>query len=303
MDILSFNREAWNKQVESGNPWTLPVSPEKIQAARQGDWGILLTPTISVPRAWFPVELRGADVLCLACGGGQQGPILAAAGARVTVLDNSPRQLDQDRMVAAREGLEIVTVEGDMADLHMFADASFDRIVHPVSNVYVEDVLPVWREAWRVLRPEGQIVISGFNPFSLYGVKRYFGREQTPVIVRRHHRAVREVKSVRVWSRNAEKRSKFAGAMNAIAAESAQHAVEGADVVVTATWSKDPVLEASWVRPDAVVCAVGSNDPKRRELPGDLIGGIEHFLGKMREEQAQQIVGKLRRPHLHREGK
>jgi SAM-dependent methyltransferase len=36
------------------------------------------------------------------------------------------------------------------------------------------------REAWRVIRPEGQIVISGFNPFSLFGTRRYFGRGSTP---------------------------------------------------------------------------------------------------------------------------
>jgi 2-polyprenyl-3-methyl-5-hydroxy-6-metoxy-1,4-benzoquinol methylase len=63
--------------------------------------------------------LPGADVLCLASGGGQQGPLLAAAGASVTVLDASPRQLEQDRAVAARDGLVIRTVEGDMADLSM----------------------------------------------------------------------------------------------------------------------------------------------------------------------------------------
>jgi 2-polyprenyl-3-methyl-5-hydroxy-6-metoxy-1,4-benzoquinol methylase len=70
-------------------------------------------------------------VLCLASGGGQQGPILAAAGARVTVFDNSPQQLAQDRFVARREGLTLETVEGDMRDLSVFADVSFDLIVHP----------------------------------------------------------------------------------------------------------------------------------------------------------------------------
>ena len=81
-------------------------------------------------------------MLCLASGGGQQGPILAAAGANVTVFDNSPRQLAQDRLVADREGLAIETVLGDMADLSAFPDARFDLIVHPVSNVFVPDVRP-----------------------------------------------------------------------------------------------------------------------------------------------------------------
>jgi len=51
---------------------------------------------------------------------GQQGPILAAAGADATVFDNSPRQLQQDCQVAEREGLDLRTVEGDMRDLSCF---------------------------------------------------------------------------------------------------------------------------------------------------------------------------------------
>jgi SAM-dependent methyltransferase len=165
MDVRAYNREAWNRQVAEGNPWTIPVRAETVAAARTGEWTIVLTPAIPVPRAWFP-PLAGADVLCLASGGGQQGPILAAAGANVTVFDNSPRQLAQDRLVAEREGLAIRTVEGDMADLSAFADASFDLIVHPVSNIFAQDVRPVWREAYRVLRPGG-VLLAGFsNPIT-----------------------------------------------------------------------------------------------------------------------------------------
>src|SRR5580658_7124734 len=97
-------------------------------------------------------------MLCLASGGGQQGPILAAAGANVTVFDNSPAQLAQDRLVAEREGLVIETVQGDMANLCVFKDARFDLIIHPVSNVFVPDVKPVWREAYRILKPGGALL-------------------------------------------------------------------------------------------------------------------------------------------------
>src|SRR5450432_2177365 len=122
MDVRAYNRGAWDSAVEAGNRWTLPVDAETIARARRGDWSIVLTPNKAVPRAWFG-DLSQKRVLCLASAGGQQTPILAAAGARVTVLDNSPRQLGRDREVAVREGLEIVTVEGDMAKLP-FADAS-----------------------------------------------------------------------------------------------------------------------------------------------------------------------------------
>jgi SAM-dependent methyltransferase len=163
VDIRAYNRRAWDREVERGNQWTVPVSPEAIAAARQGRWEIVLTPTKPVPQAWFP-PVPGLDVLCLASGGGQQAPILAAAGAQVTVLDNSPRQLAQDRRVAERDSLSLATVEGDMADLHMFADASFDLIFHPVSNLFVPEVRPVWAEAFRVLR-RGGVMLAGFlNP-------------------------------------------------------------------------------------------------------------------------------------------
>lgn len=162
-DIRDYNRRAWDAQVARGNRWTVPVSSDAIERARRGDWPIVLTPTKSVPRDWFP-PLVGARVLCLASGGGQQGPILAAAGARVTVFDNSPAQLAQDRGVAERERLELATVAGDMRDLSAFGAEVFDLIVHPCSNAFVPDVRPVWREAARVLRPGG-VLLSGFvNP-------------------------------------------------------------------------------------------------------------------------------------------
>ena len=163
MDIREYNRGAWDYQVEHGNEWTVPVSTEVIADARQGRWEVLLTETKPVPREWFP-ELRGLDVLCLASGGGQQAPIFAAAGANVTVLDNSPKQLEQDRKVAERESLNLVTVEGDMADLSGFIDQSFDLIFHPCSNLFIRDVRPVWKEAFRVLRSGGVLLAGFLNP-------------------------------------------------------------------------------------------------------------------------------------------
>ncbi len=163
MDVRAYNRSAWDKLVDESDRWTVPAGREEIRRAREGDWQLLLTPTRAVPRTWFP-ELEGTSTLCLASGGGQQGPVLAAAGAKVTVFDNSPRQLEQDRLVARREGLTLETVEGDMADLAMFADGAFDLIFHPCSNCFVPEVRPVWRECFRVLR-SGGILLSGFaNP-------------------------------------------------------------------------------------------------------------------------------------------
>jgi SAM-dependent methyltransferase len=149
--------------VAKKNRWTIPVSPEEIEAARRDEWEILLTPKRPVPRSWFP-DLEGTRVLCLASGGGQQGPILAVAGAQVTVFDNSTEQLAQDRLVAERDGLELETIEGDMADLGAFKDGVFDLIVHPVSNCYVPDLRPVWSECSRVLCAGGELLAGFCNP-------------------------------------------------------------------------------------------------------------------------------------------
>lgn len=162
--IIAHNQAAWDKWVEEGDRWTKPVSAAEIAAARDGEWAIYLTEEKPVPRDWFPADLHGVDVLCLASGGGQQGPILAAAGANVTVFDNSSAQLRQDELVARREGLAIRTVQGDMRDLSAFADGSFDLIFHPVSNIFAPEVRPVWRECYRVLRPGGVLMMGTVNP-------------------------------------------------------------------------------------------------------------------------------------------
>ena len=165
MDVAHYNRRAWDHQVAEGNRWTVPVSAEQVAAARAGRLEVVLTPNLPVPRDWFPDDLAGVRVLGLACGGGQQGPLLAAAGAEVTIFDASERQLGQDRLVAEREGLALRTVQGDMRDLSAFDEGSFDLVFHPVSNCFVPDVLPVWREAARVLAPGGHLLAGFVNPF------------------------------------------------------------------------------------------------------------------------------------------
>jgi len=163
-DPVAYNRAAWDREVERGNEWTRPVGPDVTARARAGDWSVVLIGYEAVPRDWFPATLNGTAVLGLASGGGQQGPVLAAAGADVTVFDNSSRQLGRDEEVAARDGLSLRTVLGDMRDLSAFADESFDLVFNPVSNVFCPDLAPVWRECFRVLRPEGLLLTGFLNP-------------------------------------------------------------------------------------------------------------------------------------------
>jgi SAM-dependent methyltransferase len=168
MNLLDHNRQAWNHEVQIGNIYTIPVTKDEIMAAFKGEYKIILTPTKPVPADWLG-EIRGKQVLCLASGGGQQGPILAAAGAEVTVFDNSDEQLKRDSQMANCYHLPLKVVQGNMQDLSCFPDRSFDLIVHPVSNCFIDDILPVWKECYRVLRTPGRL-LSGFNNPLVYAI-------------------------------------------------------------------------------------------------------------------------------------
>ena len=182
--VQEVNRHAWNSRVLEGkNRWTQPVSSEQVRAAKRGEWAIYVTPTQAVPRDWLG-EIQGKEVLCLASGGAQQGPILVAAGATVTVFDLSDEQLKQDKFVSERDGLDLRTVQGDMTDLSMFEDANFDLIVHPIANCFVPDVNPVWREAFRVLRPGGRLLSGMVNPL-LYALDDEAEEQEQRLVVNR----------------------------------------------------------------------------------------------------------------------
>jgi len=163
MNIYQINSKAWDHEVETGNRYATALSKEEFEQARIEGIKMPLTPTKKVPPHWLG-DVRGKRVLCLAASGGQQVPLFALMGAEVTALDGSEKQLELDRMVAEREKLTIRTEQGDMRDLSRFADGSFDLVFHAVSNCFVPDIRPVWKECARVLRPEG-VLISGFlNP-------------------------------------------------------------------------------------------------------------------------------------------
>lgn len=164
-DPAVHNRKAWDSLVKKGNQWTKPVSREEIAATRDGTWSIVLTPEKPIPTDWL-MPVAGKKILCLAGGGGQQAPILAAAGADVTTIDNSPGQLEQDQVVAKREGLTIGFVLGDMRDLSAFEDESFDMIVNPCSNSFVPNVNPIWKECHRVLKVGGSLMVGFINPLT-----------------------------------------------------------------------------------------------------------------------------------------
>jgi len=77
--------------------------------------------------------------------------------------------------------------------------------------------------------------------------------------------AVQSIDRVVAYCRDEQRLEAFCKKVGAEPGETHRHAGE-LDVVVTVTTSKDPVLRGEWLRPGALVCAVGANDPSRREL-------------------------------------
>ncbi len=156
-----INAETIDRWIEQGWEWGKPISHEEYDKALHGDWNVVLTPTIPVPRDWFG-DLKGKKVLGLASGGGQQMPVFCALGADCTVLDYSEKQLESEKIVAEREGYDIRIIRGDMTMRLPFEDEEFDLIFHPVSNCYVKEVEPIWKECYRVLKPGGSL-LSGVD--------------------------------------------------------------------------------------------------------------------------------------------
>lgn len=156
-----INKETIDKWVEEGWEWAKSISHEEYIDAKNGNWSVLLTPTVPVPHEWIG-NLNDKKILGLASGGGQQIPIFNALGAKCSVIDYSSKQIESEYKVAKREGYTIEAIEGDMTKKLPFNDETFDIVFHPVSNCYVEDVQHIFNEAYRVLK-KGGIFLAGLN--------------------------------------------------------------------------------------------------------------------------------------------
>jgi alanine dehydrogenase len=107
------------------------------------------------------------------------------------------------------------------------------------------------------------------------------------VQARSHLEAFNEVRSltgVRVWSPNPRSRERFIDEMSGhVSARlqnstSAQAAVDGADLIVLATASPDPVIDDAWVAPGAHVVSVGACRPDQREMAPELVARSRVFV-------------------------
>lgn len=168
-DPIAYNRNAWNGLVKSGDRWTIPFTEEQISKARTGTLELVLTPQKIVPTNWYPP--KGSRILALASGGGQQVPMLAAAGFDVVSFDNSVAQLEQDATTANRYGLKIECIQGDMNDLSVLEPGSFDAVFNPCSTGFVPDVANVYAQVSTILRKGGRFMTGFVKPvFYLFDI-------------------------------------------------------------------------------------------------------------------------------------
>lgn len=153
-----------DRLVKDGVVWSRCVSEEEMQAAKEGRLNLHLTDQKPLPADWLPDSVKGLRILCLAGAGGQQAPLLAMAGAEVTVLDLSEQMLAKDREMADKYNLNMQIIHGNMCDMECFADESFDLIVNPASLMYVPDVQVVFEECFRILKKGGSLILAAPAP-------------------------------------------------------------------------------------------------------------------------------------------
>lgn len=103
-------------------------------------------------------------------------------------------------------------------------------------------------------------------------------------------RLVRDIESVDVWARDKERAEHFARETEArlgltVRSHDSLHAVcENADIIVTATPSRSPLLALSMLPAGVHVTAMGSDSPEKRELECDVLAGCNHFVCDSRSQ-------------------
>ena len=159
MDYIKFNSRFWNEQSRKKGPWSRPVSKDLLEKAKSNPVKIPFFPEDLLPESY-----GGLDVLGLTCAGGQQMPLIAARGGNVTSYDFSREQLKKDAETCAAAGLKIKTERGEMEDLSIFREGSFDFVLNGVSVCYTKNVRKVWKEVFRTLRRKGIFITAFVNP-------------------------------------------------------------------------------------------------------------------------------------------
>lgn len=155
--VQEQNRRIWDERARR-NAWY-------VDTATDADFQDPLS--VVDPRGWFGGSVVGMKILCLAAGGGRHGPLLAAAGARVTVVDLSPVMLELDEQVARTRGLSVACVEASMTDFSTRVATDFDAVIQPVSTCYVPELGVVYAGVAAVLKSGGLYLSQHKQPAAL----------------------------------------------------------------------------------------------------------------------------------------
>jgi len=169
-----FREELAAGKIDYNTPW-LDLDVAAYRAYGRGESAALPGPTYTdgpVVRLMMK-GVHGQNVLCLAGGGGQQSAVFALLGARVTVFDLAPEQLEADRRAAEHYGYAVETVQGDMRDLSALPGAHFDRVYQPISTLFIPNLRELYRGVARVIRAGGLY-------HSQYAVPLLYMAEQRP---------------------------------------------------------------------------------------------------------------------------
>lgn len=172
------NRAAWDERVRRGDSYVDTATEKDFQQPLK----------VVDPFGWLP-EVAGQPALCLAAGGGRHGVLLAAAGARVTVVDLSAEMLALDRKVARERGLTICTVQTSMTDLRPLGEPAFTIVVQPVSSCYTPDLAAVYREVARVSAAGALYISHHKQPSNLQGGAGWDPRKKGYLITEPYYRA------------------------------------------------------------------------------------------------------------------
>lgn len=118
MNVYEQVEKNINELVENNVNWSACATQEEMQKAREGKMTLKFFDR-EIPADWLK-DIKGKKVLCLAGAGGLQAPLLACAGAEVTVLDLSEKMLEKDRKVAEEEHLHITIEKVICVICHVF---------------------------------------------------------------------------------------------------------------------------------------------------------------------------------------
>ena len=146
------------------------VKARQQQTWASGDFSVVASRIVLVSERLAEAAdiAAGSQVLDVACGSGNATIAAARSGAHAVGVDYVPELLEQGRLRAAAEGLDVELVEGDAEDLP-FDDASFDTTLSVFGSMFAPDHRQTARELVRVTRPGGTVALASWTPDGYLG--------------------------------------------------------------------------------------------------------------------------------------